>query len=40
VQLTFIGRTAIPSLAGTYGGITGNVNICKDSNAFSGPEGG
>ncbi len=28
--------SAISNLAGTYGGITGSVNICKDSNAFSG----
>ncbi len=26
----------ISSLANTYGGITANVNICRDSNAFSG----
>jgi len=31
--------SAIENLAGTYGGITGNVNICSDSNAFSGPDG-
>lgn len=30
-------NSGIQNLAGTYGGITGNVNICKDSSAFSGP---
>ena len=30
------GSSAISNLAGTFGGITGNVNICRDSNAFSG----
>jgi LCP family protein required for cell wall assembly len=30
------GGSGISNLAGTYGGITGNVNICSDSNAFSG----
>jgi LCP family protein required for cell wall assembly len=29
------GSSAISNLAGTFGGITGNVNICRDSNAFS-----
>ena len=29
------GSSAISNLAGTYGGITGNVNICSDRNAFS-----
>lgn len=33
------GNAAISNLAGTYGGITGSVNICSDSNAFSGPDG-
>jgi LCP family protein required for cell wall assembly len=28
--------SGISSLATTYGGITGNVNICSDSSAFSG----
>ena len=28
--------SAISNLAGTYGGITANVNICSDSGAFSG----
>jgi LCP family protein required for cell wall assembly len=27
--------SAISNLAGTFGGITGSVNICKDSSAFS-----
>jgi LCP family protein required for cell wall assembly len=31
--------STITDLAGTYGGITGSVNICDDSNAFSGPDG-
>jgi LCP family protein required for cell wall assembly len=31
------GNAGIQNLAGTYGGITGNINICKDTNAFSGP---
>jgi hypothetical protein len=30
---------ALSSLATTYGGINGNVNICNDSGAFSGPDG-
>jgi LCP family protein required for cell wall assembly len=30
---------ALSSLATTYGGITGNVNICSDQGAFSGPLG-
>jgi LCP family protein required for cell wall assembly len=30
----------ISSVAATYGGITANVNICNDSAAFSGPNGG
>ncbi len=29
--------SGIQNLAATNGGITGSVNICKDSNAFSGP---
>ena len=33
------GNAAISNLAGTYGGITGNTNICADSNAFAGPDG-
>jgi LCP family protein required for cell wall assembly len=31
--------SAISSLAQTYGGITGNANICSDSGAFAGPDG-
>lgn len=31
------GNSGIQNLAGTYGGLTGSVNICKDSNAFAGP---
>ncbi len=27
------------NLAGQYGGITGNVQICSDSAAFAGPDG-
>jgi LCP family protein required for cell wall assembly len=27
-------------IASTYGGITGSTNICSDSSAFSGPDGG
>jgi LCP family protein required for cell wall assembly len=30
------GGSAISNLAGTYGGLTANVNICSDSSAFSG----
>jgi LytR cell envelope-related transcriptional attenuator len=30
------GTSGISNLASTYGGITGNVNICSDSGAFSG----
>src|SRR5215469_1290775 len=30
------GGTSISNLASSYGGITANVNICKDSSAFSG----
>jgi len=33
------GNAAISNLAKTYGGITGNTNICDDSNAFAGPDG-
>ncbi len=29
----------INNLAGTYGGITGNANICGDAAAFAGPDG-
>lgn len=34
------GGSAISSVAATYGGITGSVNICNDQSAFSGPNGG
>jgi LCP family protein required for cell wall assembly len=33
------GGTGISDLTGTYGGITGSVDICKDSSAFAGPDG-
>ena len=33
------GNSAISNLAKTYGGITGNTNICSDSAAFAGPDG-
>jgi hypothetical protein len=33
-------RSGISKLAQTYGGITGNTNICHDSAAFAGPDGG
>jgi len=26
------------NVTGTYGGITGNANICADSGAFTGPD--
>ena len=29
-----------PSLAETYGGITGSTNVCNDGAAFAGPRGG
>ena len=28
------------NLAGSYGGITGSTNVCRDSTAFAGPRGG
>ena len=31
--------SGVSNLASTYGGITGNVNICNDSSAFAGPDG-
>jgi len=34
------GPPAPHSLVGTYGGITGNSNVCRDSAAFAGPRGG
>jgi LCP family protein required for cell wall assembly len=33
------GGSNTSNLTKTYGGINGNVNICKDSGAFSGPDG-
>ena len=30
--------TAISNVTETYGGITGNTNICSDSGAFTGPD--
>jgi LCP family protein required for cell wall assembly len=33
------GNSGISNLAKTYGGITGNTNICHDSAAFAGPGG-
>jgi len=32
--------TSSSDLTQTYGGITGSTNICQDSSAFSGPDGG
>ena len=37
---TASGDTGIEGLSTTYGGITANANICSDSAAFSGPDGG
>jgi LCP family protein required for cell wall assembly len=34
------GNTGIEGLATTYGGITADTNICSDSSAFAGPDGG
>jgi LCP family protein required for cell wall assembly len=34
------GNSGIANLAKTYGGITGNTNICHDKAAFAGPAGG
>lgn len=31
--------SGVSDIASTYGGITGNVNICDDSSAFAGPDG-
>jgi LCP family protein required for cell wall assembly len=31
--------SGVSDIASTYGGITGNVNICNDSSAFAGPDG-
>jgi len=33
------GNSGISNLAKTYGGITGNANICHDGAAFAGPDG-
>lgn len=33
------GNSGISNLAKTYGGITGNTNICSDRSAFAGPDG-
>jgi LCP family protein required for cell wall assembly len=33
-------KSGIGNLTQTYGGITGNTNICNDSSAFAGPDGG
>jgi LCP family protein required for cell wall assembly len=30
----------VSNLAGAYGGIKGNANVCHDSSAFAGPNGG
>jgi LCP family protein required for cell wall assembly len=30
----------VSSLTGTFGGITGSANVCRDSGAFTGPNGG
>ena len=32
-------QSSIANLATTNGGITANVNICDDQNAFAGPDG-
>jgi LCP family protein required for cell wall assembly len=32
--------SSVSNLAGTYGGITGSANVCHDSSAFTGPDGG
>jgi LCP family protein required for cell wall assembly len=37
---TATGNAGIQNLAGTYSGLTGNVNICNDQAAFAGPDGG
>jgi LCP family protein required for cell wall assembly len=31
--------SGLENIASTYGGITGNVNICSDQSAFAGPDG-
>jgi hypothetical protein len=30
---------SVASLSKTYGGLTGNTNVCHDSSAFAGPDG-
>jgi hypothetical protein len=32
------GSSGISNVTKTYGGISGNTNICSDSGAFSGPD--
>lgn len=32
-------RPAVSDLTRTYGGITGNANVCRDTTAFTGPDG-
>jgi hypothetical protein len=32
--------SSVSNLASVYGGITGNANVCHDSSAFTGPNGG
>lgn len=39
VQPTPTSSATIQNIAGTYGGITGGVNICNDQAAFAGPDG-
>lgn len=39
VQPAPTSSATIQNIAGTYGGITGGVNICNDEAAFAGPDG-
>ena len=39
VQPAPTSSSTIQNIAGTYGGIAGNVNICSDQAAFAGPNG-
>jgi LCP family protein required for cell wall assembly len=39
VQPAPTSSATIQNIAGTYGGITGGVNICNDQAAFAGPDG-
>ncbi len=39
LQAAATSQSSIANLASTNGGITGNVNICSDQNAFAGPDG-